>query len=188
MAKTLREEVLSAAAGGNPEALRGIYDALAPSILAYLTGKGCEDPEAQTQEVFLTVFGKLDTLTGGLSGMRTFAFSVAHARMVDDVRRRERQPLLAEFQHAHDVRVSASAEQTVLESGAGVAALLEGLTPRQQEVLLLRVVGDQSIGDTARIMGCSEGAVKQLQSRALKILKDRLERERKEAPAHERIA
>ena len=188
LATALTEEILSAAAGGKPAALRRIYEALAPSILAYLSGKGSEDPEALTQEVFLTVFGKLNTLTGGLSGLRTFAFSVAHARMVDDARRRERQPLLAEFHPSADARVTASAEETVLGSGAGVADLLEGLTRRQQEVLLLRVVGDQSVENTAKIMGCTEGAVKQLQNRALKTLKDRLERERKEEPAHERIA
>lgn len=186
MAKTLTEETLSAARAGKPEALRSIYEVLAPAILAYLAGKGCEDPEALTQEVFLSVFGKLPSLTGGLSGLRTFAFSVAHARMVDDARRRERQPLMAQFHHAADVRISASAEETVLESGAGVAVLLHGLTPRQQEVLLLRVVADLSIEETAKIMGSSEGAVKQLQGRALKVLKDRLERE--EEPAHGQIA
>ncbi|MCC9197538.1 RNA polymerase sigma factor [Arthrobacter sp. zg-Y820] len=186
MATALTEDILAAARAGKPKALREIYLVLAPSILGYLAGKGCEDPEGLTQEVFLTVFGKLHSLTGGLSGMRTFAFSVAHARMVDDARRRERQPVFAQFHPAADVRISVSAEETVLESGAGVAALLDGLPPRQQEVLLLRVVADLSIEETASIMGSSEGAVKQLQSRALKILKDRLER--KEEPAHERIA
>lgn len=186
MAITLTEEILSAARAGKPQALRGVYDSLAPSILAYLAGKGCDDPEALTQEVFLTVFGKLEKLTGGISGLRTFAFSVAHARMVDDVRRRERQPVLAQFEPHTDARFSLSAEETVLGSGPGVAALLDGLTPRQKEVLLLRVVADLSIEESAKIMGSSAGAVKQLQNRALKAIKDRMERE--EVPDHEQIA
>lgn len=186
MARTLTEEILSAARAGRPEALREIYEVLAPSILAYLAGKGCDDPEALAQEVFLTVFGRLSSLTGGLSGLRTFAFSVAHARMVDDTRRRDRQPVFTQFHPATDLRLSASAEETVLESGVEIGAMLEGLTPRQKEVLLLRVVADLSIEESAKIMGSSEGAVKQLQSRALKILKDRLERG--EESAHERIA
>lgn len=186
MARSLTEETLSAARAGKPDALREVYDLLAPSILAYLAGKGCDDPEALTQEVFLTVFAKLGTLTGGPAGVRTFAFSVAHARMVDDVRRRDRQPAIAQFQPHTDSRASASAEDTVLGSGPGVAALLEGLTPSQREVLLLRIVADLSIEDSARIMGRSVGAVKQLQSRALKTLKDRLERE--EEPENEQIA
>ena len=182
LARTLTEEILSAARAGKPGALREVYDLMAPSILAYLAGKGCEDPEALMQEVLLTVFGKLDTLTGGPAGLRTFAFSVAHARMVDDVRRRQRQPAFTQFQPHNDNRVTASAEEAVLGSGPGVAAILEGLTPDQQEVLLLRIVADLSIGESARIMDRSEGAVKQLQGRALKLLKDRMER--KEAPGN----
>lgn len=166
--------------------MREIYEALAPALLAYLAGKGCEDPEALTQDVFLTVFGKLDTLTGGVRGLRTFAFSVAHARMVDDTRRRERQPVLTQFHPHTDSRVSASAEEAALGSGSGVSALLAGLSPRQQEVLLLRIVADLSIEETARIMGSTAGAVKQLQSRALKALRDRLEQE--EVLDDERIA
>ncbi|WP_237687299.1 MULTISPECIES: RNA polymerase sigma factor [Arthrobacter] len=186
MAITPTEEILSAAREGQPRALRDIYEFLAPSILAYLAGKGCDDPEGLTQEVFLTLFGKLGNLTGGVSGLRTFAFSVAHARMVDDVRRRERQPVLAQFDPQADDRFSSSAEETVLGSASGVSALLQGLTRRHQEVLLLRVVADLSIEETAKIMGISAGAVKQLQGRALKTLKDRMEHE--EVPDHEQIA
>lgn len=186
LAITLTEEILSAAREGTPRALREIYESLAPSIHAYLAGKGCDDSEALTQEVFLTVFGKLEDLTGGISGLRTFAFSVAHARMVDDVRRRERQPVLTPFDPHTDARFSSSAEETVLGAGSGVSALLEGLPRRQKEVLLLRVVADLSIEESAKIMGTSAGAVKQLQTRALKTLKDRLER--KEVPDHEQIA
>ncbi|MCC3266300.1 RNA polymerase sigma factor [Arthrobacter gengyunqii] len=186
MATTLTEEILSAARGGEPQSLREVYESLAPSILAYLIGKGCDDPEALCQEVFLTLFGKLKNLTGGISGLRTFAFSVAHARMVDDVRRRERQPVLAQFDPQADARLSSSAEETVLGSGPGVAAMLDGLPARQKEVLLLRVVADLSIEEAAKIMGSTAGAVKQLQTRALRTLKDRMERE--EVPDHERIA
>ncbi|MET4060672.1 RNA polymerase sigma factor (sigma-70 family) [Arthrobacter sp. UYP6] len=186
MANTLTEEILSAARAAEPQALREIYESLAPALLAYLAGKGCDDPEALTQDVFLTVFGKLDSITGGVRGLRTFAFSVAHARMVDDTRRRERQPVLTQFHSHADARVSASAEDAALGAGTGVAALLAGLSPRQQEVLLLRIVADLSIEESARIMGSTAGAVKQLQNRALKTLRDRLERE--EELNDERIA
>ncbi len=186
LAITLTEEILSAAREGKPQALREIYASLAPSVFAYLAGKGCDDPEALTQEVFLTVFGKLEGLTGGIGGLRTFAFSVAHARMVDDVRRRERQPVLTPFDPHADARFSSSAEETVLGAGPGVNALLEGLPRRQKEVLLLRIVADLSIEESAKIMGSTAGAVKQLQTRALKTLKNRLERE--EVPDHEQIA
>ena len=186
MAAALTEQTLRDARARKPAALRELYDDFAPGILGYLTSKGCEDPEALTQEVFLTLFAKLDTLSGGLRGARTFAFSVAHARMVDDVRRREREPATAVFEPELDGRATESAEDSALGTGAGVSALLEGLTAQQQEVLLLRVVADLSIDESAKIMGRTPGAVKQLQRRALGILKSQLER--KEAPDNERVS
>lgn len=177
MAATLTEETLAAARSKHPAALQEIYRRLAPSVLSYLTSKGCEDPEALTQDVFLTVFSKLGSVTGGGEGLRSFVFSVAHARMVDDVRRRERRPLTLEFRPDFDVRVTASAEESVLGSGSGVSALLHGLNPAQQEVLLLRIVADLSIDESAQIMGRTPGSVKQLQRRALEILRTRLVRE-----------
>lgn len=176
MAAALTEQTLRDARAQKPAALREIYDNFAPGILGYLRSKGCEDPEALAQEVFLTLFLKLGTLEGGVNGLRTFAFSVAHARMVDETRRREREPVPAPFDPDLDRRAAESAEDSVLGSEAGVAALLQGLSPQQQEVLLLRVVADLSIDESAKIMGRTPGAVKQLQRRALGILKGRMER------------
>ncbi|MCC3278868.1 sigma-70 family RNA polymerase sigma factor [Arthrobacter sp. zg-Y40] len=186
MAAALTEQTLRDARARKPAALRELYDDFAPGILGYLRSKGCEDPEGLTQEVFLTLFAKLDSLSGGLRGARTFAFSVAHARMVDDIRRREREPATAVFDPELDGRSTQSAEESALGADTGVASLLQGLTPQQQEVLLLRVVADLSIDESAKIMGRTPGAVKQLQRRALGILKGQLEG--KEAPDNERAS
>lgn len=173
MADPLTEQMVAEARANSPAALRAVYESLAPAVLGYLKSKGCDDPEALAQEVFLTVFGKLSTITGGAAGLRTFTFSVAHARMVDDQRRRERQPAPAPYDPLADIRYSESAEDTVMASSHMVAPLLEGLTDQQREVLLLRVVADLSLEEAAQIMGKTENSVKQLQRRALAALKER---------------
>jgi len=165
--------MVAEARANSPVALRAVYESLAPAVLGYLRSKGCDDPEALAQEVFLTVFGKLSTITGGAAGLRTFTFSVAHARMVDDQRRRERQPVTAPYDPLADTRHSESAEETVMGTSLMVAPLLEGLTDQQREVLLLRVVADLSLEESAQIMGKTENSVKQLQRRALAALKER---------------
>ncbi len=174
MADPLTEQMVSAARANSPTALRAVYESLAPAVHGYLRSKGCEDPEALTQDVFLTVFSKISTVSGGPSGLRTFAFSVAHARMVDEHRRRERQPATAPYDPELDNRFTDSAEETVLQSRLGADELLEGLTGAQREVLLLRVVADLSLEDTAVIMGKTVNTVKQLQRRALLALKERV--------------
>jgi RNA polymerase sigma-70 factor (ECF subfamily) len=42
-------------------------------------------------------------------------------------------------------------------------------------VIELRFADEQSIAETARVLGRSEGAVKQLQLRAMKTLRERLD-------------
>lgn len=169
MAQPITNDVLAAAQAGDATAFRTIYQELAPVVLGYLTAKGVTDPEAVTSDVFLAVLPRLDELTGGVPGLRTFVMSVAHARMVDDARRRRRQPPLHEYDPAGDPRVAASAEYEAIASisAAGIVELLDELPADQRDVLALRIVADLSIDAVAEIIHRSPGAVKQLQRRGL---------------------
>jgi RNA polymerase sigma-70 factor (ECF subfamily) len=76
-----------------------------------------------------------------------------------------------------DGRRHHSAEQDVIDqSGANeFASLLTKLGDGQRTVILLRILGDLSLEDTARIVGKSVGAVKQLQRRGLLALREHVE-------------
>lgn len=181
MESLLTDGDVSAAASGSGPAANKIYRSLSPQVLGYLTARGLEDPEAATQEVFLTLFEKLATVTGGAEGLRTFAFSIAHARAVDAARRRARRPVPAVYDPDTDLRTSASAEELVLERAGGDAVgLLAALKPDQREVLSLRIIADLPVEQVARIMGRSEGSVKQLQRRGLGALRKLVESQREE--------
>jgi RNA polymerase sigma-70 factor (ECF subfamily) len=56
-----------------------------------------------------------------------------------------------------------------------MAALLETLTPDQRAVITLRIVGDLTLDETAKVLGKRLGAVTQLQRRALASLRRALE-------------
>ena len=114
MVSTLPDDALPRAQTGEPAALSLIYQSLSPAVLGYFVGRGSEDPEALTQEVFLAVFSRLESVTGGLPGLRTFTFSVAHARLVDEVRRRARAPVLVGYEVDGDPRTADSAEAVAL--------------------------------------------------------------------------
>ena len=114
----LTEDVLAEAARGDQYALGVVYRALAPTVQAFLLAHGAEDPEDLANEVFLQVLPRLDRLRGGVAGLRTFVFSVAHARSVDEVRRRARRPRQAPYDAARDPRATASAEHLALEDRA----------------------------------------------------------------------
>ncbi len=151
-----------------------VYKTYASQVLGYLTARGVEDPEAAMQEVFLSVLPRLETVHGGEAGLKTFIFSVAHARMVDDHRRQSRTPVKLSFEPELDHREDTSAEKEALQriSPREVLQLLDGLPQDQREVLSLRLVGGLSIEQTAETMDKSAGAVKQLQRRALLKLRE----------------
>ncbi|WP_323960120.1 sigma-70 family RNA polymerase sigma factor [Arthrobacter sp. JZ12] len=173
MSSTLTEDLLGAAQAGDTVALNCIYTELSPKVLGYLTARGVDDPEAVTQDVFLSVFSRLSTISGGEQGLRTFAFSVAHARSVDEARKRSRRPAMYSYDPSSDDRTTASAETAALDRLSGDRALqqLQALKADQREVLALRIIADLPLEDVARVVGKSPGAVKQLQRRGLIKLK-----------------
>lgn len=183
MVSTLPDDALVRAQTGEPAALVLIYQSLSPAVLGYFVGRGSEDPEALTQEVFLAVFSRLESVTGGLPGLRTFTFSVAHARFVDEVRKRARAPVLVGYEVDGDPRTADSAEAVAfrgLDLG-GAGGLLEHLNPDQREVILLRIVAELPIDQVAEILGRSAGSVKQLQRRGLLKLKELVQLDESEA-------
>ncbi|MEZ2391380.1 RNA polymerase sigma factor [bacterium RCC_150] len=151
------------------------YNNFSGPVFGYLRARGVEDPEAVTQDVFLALYPKLETLQGGLQGAKTLLFSIAHARMVDHYRKRERTPDATPYEPEFDARSAPSAEDQAFGHGGGlgVTDLLADLNTDYREVLALRVVADLSVEETAAIMGKSQGAVKQLQRRALSALRER---------------
>lgn len=171
------EDALRAAQAGQAWAARVLYEELSPRVLGYLRARGVRDPEDVTSEVFLTVFWRLGTVTGGMAGLRTFTFSVAHARMVDDVRQRTRRAPEAEYDPAADPRTHRAAEDEGLAAvqTEKVRALLETLVPDQRDVLVLRILGDLTVEQVAEVLKTSEGAVKQRQRRGLLALRKKLE-------------
>ncbi|AUZ87273.1 RNA polymerase subunit sigma-70 [Arthrobacter agilis] len=180
----LPDDALLRARAGDPAAFSSIYRSLSPGVLGYFAGRGSDDPEALTQEVFLTVFSKLDSVSGGFQGLRTFAYSVAHARYVDEVRKRTRAPVLVGYEADGDTRLTDSAERVALGNlGVGGArGMLDQLNAEQRDVLLLRIVAELPIEQVAEILGRSAGSVKQLQRRGLLKLKEIVRPEESETP------
>lgn len=177
MTDALLDDVLPAAQAGEAWALQVVYEQLAPRVLGYLKARGASEPEDLTSEVFLTVFPRLSGLTGGAGGLRTFTFSVAHARLVDDLRRRSRREPTVQYEAHEDPRTTPSSETLVLEGLAEsrVRSLLDELLPDQRDVLVLRILGELSLEQVAQALGKSVGAVKQLQRRGLLTLRKMLD-------------
>jgi RNA polymerase sigma-70 factor (ECF subfamily) len=95
MASSLTDAIVADARRGDSAALAAVYESLAPGILAYLRGRGSADPEALTQDVFLQLLPRVPRITGGAAGVRALAYTIAHSRLVDELRRRGHEGTVA---------------------------------------------------------------------------------------------
>jgi RNA polymerase sigma-70 factor (ECF subfamily) len=167
--------ILEAARAGAEWAWSRLYRDLAGPVLGYLRGKGAADPEDLLGEVFLQLARNIGTFQGGERAFRSWVFTVAHHRVIDERRYRGRRPTVLAGDPPPAV-TAGDVEQEALESLGThrVVELLADLSPDQRDVLLLRIVADLTIDEVARIVGKRTGAVKALQRRGLEALRRRV--------------
>jgi RNA polymerase sigma-70 factor (ECF subfamily) len=174
------DTVLAAAQVGAPWALERLYRVMAPPVVGYLSVQGAADPEDLANEVFLGVLTRVASFSGDEEQVRSWVFTVAHSRLVDERRRTARRPQPADRDHdAHLSMAGGDAEEDAIQrlSDQRVRALCDQLVPDQRDVLLLRLMAGLTIEVIAENLGKSVGAVKALQRRGLANLRKVLQRD-----------
>lgn len=170
------DSVLSAARAGAEWAWAAVYRDLAPVVLGYLRARGAREPEDLLGEVFLDVVRGLPGFEGNERDFRAWVFTIAHHDLLDERRRRGRRPVdPAPTERIVDRNPGGDVEDEAMDalSGERVRRTLERLSPAQRDVLALRIFGDLTIEQVARVVGKRPGAVKALQRRGLaRVLKD----------------
>jgi RNA polymerase sigma-70 factor (ECF subfamily) len=176
------EQVLTAAGQGAGWAFSRLYEWLAPSVAGYARAQGATEPEDLTSDVFLAAFSNLGSFAGSESQFRSWVFTIAHRRIIDDRRARARRPpprsVEAEPPHLRS-SAAGSAEEDALDAMGmeRVRELLQKLAPDQRDVIALRVIADLSVEQAAAALGKQPGAIKALQRRALASLRRQLSAE-----------
>lgn len=172
--------VLAAAQVGAAWALDVLYRDLAGAVTGYLRLQGAQDPDDVASEAFLGVFRSLGRFEGDEVAFRSWVFSIAHRRLIDDRRHRSRRPPTrsiegpdAQWAGSHDVENQVLG---VLEAER-LARLCDRLSPDQRAVILLRLVADLSLEQVASTLDKRVGAIKALQRRGLEALRRELAKE-----------
>jgi RNA polymerase sigma-70 factor (ECF subfamily) len=166
------DSVIEAARAGAEWAWSQLYGELSGPVLGYLRAHGAVEPEDLLGEVFVQVARNIATFDGDGPGFRSWVFTVAHHRIIDERRYRARRPVIPAEVGEWD-GATGNVEDEALESIAtdGVLQMLEGLTDDQRSVVLLRIIGDQTIDEIAAVLGKRRGAVKALQRRGFEALR-----------------
>jgi len=122
-----------------------------------------------------------ETFHKALAGLKSFEYRgapfgawlirIAANLVFDHVKRSAREP-----DHLDDLpEPGGKAEQEEIETRARLFQLVDSLPAEQKLVVYARFVEQRSIGEIARQLGKTEGAVKQLQFRALEKLRSKME-------------
>lgn len=166
------ERKLQAARAGDETAWADLYGGTAPALRGYLRARGAADPDDLLAEVFLQIARDIKSFDGTEREFRAWAFTIGRNRLADAARRAGRRVTEIPAETLPE-RMGGDTESEVLErlSEQEVRALIARLPARQQDVILLRVVGELTITEIAGILKKRPGAVKALQRRALLRLK-----------------
>jgi RNA polymerase sigma-70 factor (ECF subfamily) len=166
------EDVLAAARRGAPAAYERIFTALAPLVAGYLRAQGAREPDDLTSEVFVAVIRNIGRFGGDEAGFRSWVFTIAHRRLLDERRRLARRPpgvpLDPSFDAPADDDVEAAAERA--QGTAWVREVCDRLAPDQRDVLLLRLLARLTVDEVAHALGKSPEAVKALQRRGFRAV------------------
>lgn len=169
--------VLAAAQDGSEAAFARLWRDGNTVLLRYLRAAMRDCAEDVAAETWLQVVRGLATFRGDEQAWRSWLFTIARRRMLDEHRRRARHP------EAPYADLPPGAEPAVADAAAwalgnlAAAELVQAvreLPPQQAEIILLRILADLDNETVARIVGRSPGAVRIAAHRGLRRLAQNL--------------
>lgn len=157
---------------GDSDAWAWFFTEFSGQIAGYARRMGVSDPDDVTGTVLETVARSVSNFSGSHSQFRSWVFSIAHARIVDDHRRRDRRPEI-EFTESHD-RTQAGADTLIVSGDPELEVAMNQLTEEQRSLLHLRFVLELSTKEIARVTEKSEVATRVALHRCSKRLRELL--------------
>ena len=178
-------DLVAAARRGDAGAFGALYERHMPAVHRYIRLRVGDPQVAEdlTQDVFVSAFRSIGRLRWR-GAVRPWLVRCAHNRLANHHRDAARRPAgPPPVEPAEGDGGPSPAAARALESAdahlelAHAGAALAALTDAQREVLALRIGAELSVAETARIVGRSPSAVKQLQAAALATFRRRLDQE-----------
>jgi RNA polymerase sigma-70 factor (ECF subfamily) len=190
------ERRLIKAAQGDPARFADVYENYFELVYAYVARRLRHRDEAEdlTAEVFRKALASLPRFKWRGAPFAAWLFRIASNMIADRAKRVAKEVSLDESgatERDRSAPVSKGAgtpQQTELEDSerrALLFRLVDELAKDQCRVLAMRFAEEKSIREIAEALGRSEGAVKQLQFRALENLRAKLASDKGRAIGHE---
>lgn len=171
------EELIQKARNGEAWAFGALYDAYLPKIYRFIFVKVSRrsDAEDLTHQVFLNAWENIRSYQFKGFPFSSWLYRIAHNTVIDFYRT-NKNPISLEFVSEDSLGETSNTYEAVdraLNLAVTKNALLK-LKPDEQSVLIMKFVDDLSNKEIAKALGKSDGAVRVMQHRALKQLKQYL--------------
>lgn len=170
------ERRLVEAAQRDPARFADLYESFFALVYSYIARRVHSRPEAEdlTAEVFHRALKSLPRFKWTGAPFAAWLFRIAANMIADRAKRtaREQGDAIVE-----DIATSAGRAQSDVEEverQAHLFRLVEALAEDQRRVVLMRFVEEKSVREIAQALARSEGAIKQLQFRALQNLRQKV--------------
>jgi RNA polymerase sigma-70 factor (ECF subfamily) len=167
------ERLLVEAAQMDPSRFAELYDIHFERIYAFVVRRLRDRDKAEdvTSEVFHKALANLKGYTWTGAPFAAWLYRIAANALADHLKRAGREAANSD----DPPEPSAGPEQEAVEEQARLFRLVAKLPTEQRRVVFGRFVEQSSIKEIAQQLGKSEGAVKQLQFRALEKLRSQME-------------
>jgi RNA polymerase sigma-70 factor (ECF subfamily) len=171
------EDLIKLAQSGDEIAFESLYNLYYTPVYRYFYTrlKNKDTATDLTQTVFMKVYSSLQSFKNTGASPLAYFFTIARNSLIDYFRKEKHGTIY------NDDMVKENDEQTKLpnkdkytekENKEIILQAMDILTKEQAEVITLRFMNDLPTKEVADIVGKSEEAVRQLQSRGLKMLRD----------------
>jgi RNA polymerase sigma-70 factor (ECF subfamily) len=170
------ERALIEAAQQDPGRFAELYELHFERVYAYIVRRVRERSAAEelTSHVFHQALANLGKFKWRGAPFAAWLFRIARNSIADRAQRVQRESTRESSLRAADLAASPEPELEQIETVARVYKLVDELPWDQRYVIRLRFAEEKSIREIAQQLSRSEGAIKQLQFRALQNLRARV--------------
>lgn len=129
--------------------------------------------EDLASEVFVRALRSLDSYKDTGAPMEAWVFRIANNLVIDHVRSLKRRPALVPLEGQHKIDDNYDPDDKLDHEWKAeeLQKAMQHLSEAQRQVLALRFGGEMTSEQAAKVMGKNPGAVRQMQSDAIKKLK-----------------
>jgi RNA polymerase sigma-70 factor (ECF subfamily) len=161
---------------GDKEAFNLLYEIYFLPVFRYIFARINSTTEAEdlTQEVFLRFYQNVKNIEIKDNSPLNYFFTISRNLVIDYWRKKKYLLIDKEMNIPDQQKFNFKEEIEKKETAEIIKKLIEELTPDQQEVIVLKFINDMSNKEIAKLLGKTEEAIRQLQSRALKNLREKL--------------